>query len=237
MRFPVHSPRRLIGAAAIACAAALTPVAALAAASSPAVPATATAPHCTTYELVIYLDVPVGNGYAGGSAYYIQFTNLSGHACTLRGYPGVSAVSLSGRQIGSPAGRGSPSTTTVTLANGTTAHAQLLVADVANFGSRCATGLPARPGRPETFPSAAGFRVYPPNQNHVQGHPVPVRRLRAHRAGLDEGGNCPTWKRSRRVIPAATGSSLTSPAGEPALSTSPNDRHPRHAIALLTLGE
>jgi len=194
MRFPVHSPRRLIGAAAIACAAALTPVAALAAASSPAVPGTASAPRCSTYDLVIYLDVPVGNGYAGGSAYYIQFTNLSGHACTLRGYPGVSAVSLSGRQIGSPAGRGSPGTTTVTLANGATAHAQLLVADVANFGSRCATGLPARPGRPETFPSAAGFRVYPPDQTASKVIPYPFAAC---------GHTGPVWMRVGTVLPGS----------------------------------
>ena len=128
---------------------------------------------CTTYDLVIYLDVPVGNGYAGGSGYYIQFTNLSGHACTLRGYPGVSAVSLSGAQIGSPALWGRSSTTTVTLANGATAHAQLLVEDPADFGSRCATGLPARPGRGETFPSAAGFRVYPPGQTASKVIPYP----------------------------------------------------------------
>ena len=173
MRFPVHSPGRLIGAAAIACAAALTPVAALAAGSSPAAPATASAPRCTTYDLVIYLDVPVGNGYAGGSGYYIQFTNLSGHACTLRGYPGVSAVSLSSRQIGSPARWGRPSTTTVTLANGATAHAQLLVADPADFGTLCNIGLPPRPGRGETFPSAAGFRVYPPDQTASKVIPYP----------------------------------------------------------------
>jgi Protein of unknown function (DUF4232) len=173
MRFPVHCPGRLVGAAAIACAAALTPVAALAAASSSAVLGTASAPRCTTYDLVIYLDVPVGNGYAGGSGYYIQFTNLSGHACTLRGYPGVSAVSLSGQQMGSPARWGRPSTTTVTLASGATAHAQLLVEDPADFGSRCAIGLPARPGRGATFPSAAGFRVYPPDQTASKVIPYP----------------------------------------------------------------
>jgi len=173
MRFSVHSPRRLIGTAALICAAALTPVAALAATSSSAAPAAATTPRCTTYDLVIYLDVPVGNGYAGGSGYYIQFTNLSGHACTLRGYPGVSAVSLSGRQIGSPARWGSPSKTTITVANGATAHAQLLVEDPADFGSRCAIGLPARPGRGETFASAAGFRVYPPDQIASKVMPFP----------------------------------------------------------------
>ena len=173
MRFPVHSPGRLIGAAAIACAAALIPVAALAATSSSAAPATASAPRCTTYDLVIYLDVPVGNGYAGGSYYYIQFTNLSGHACTLHGYPGVSAVSLSGQQIGSPARWGRPSTTTVTLANGATAHASLQVEDPADFGTRCAIGLPPRPGRGATFPTAAGFRVYPPGQTASKVIPYP----------------------------------------------------------------
>jgi uncharacterized protein DUF4232 len=173
MRFPVHFPGRLIGAAAIACAAALTPVAALAAASSFAAPATASAPRCTTYKLVIYLDVPLGNSYAGGDYYYIQFTNLSGHACTLRGYPGVSAVSLSGQQIGSPARWGSPSPTTVTLANGATAHANLQVADPADYGTPCAIGLPARPGRPATFPTAAGFRVYPPDQTASKVIPYP----------------------------------------------------------------
>lgn len=105
MHFPVHFPGRLIGAAAIACAAALTPVAALAAASSFAAPATASAPRCTTYKLVIYLDVPLGNSYAGGDYYYIQFTNLSGHACTLRGYPGSrQSASAASRSAARPAG-------------------------------------------------------------------------------------------------------------------------------------
>jgi len=44
-----------------------------------------------------------GDGAAGSVYYTLQFTNLSGHACTLRGYPGVSAVSLSGHQLGAPA--------------------------------------------------------------------------------------------------------------------------------------
>jgi Protein of unknown function (DUF4232) len=167
-------------------------VAALAAASSYAVPATASAPRCTTYGLVIYLDVPVGNGYAGGNYYYIQFTNLSGHACTLRGYPGVSAVSLGGRQIGSPARWGSPSTTTVTLANGATAHANLQVGDPADFGSRCAIGLPARPGRPATFPTVAGFRVYPPDQTAATVIPYPFAAC---------GHTGPVWMSAGAITP------------------------------------
>src|SRR5450755_947451 len=103
MHPPTHSPRRLAAAAAIACVAALTPVAALAATSS-AAPAAGRTPSCATSDLVVWLNVPPGNHYAGGAGYYLEFTNLSGHACTLSGHPGVSAVSLTGRQIGSPAG-------------------------------------------------------------------------------------------------------------------------------------
>src|SRR5258708_22518067 len=103
LAFPTPTQRRLAGAAAIACAAALTPVAALAATSSRAAPAaTASAPRCATSGLVVWLNVPPGNHYAGGAYYYISFTNLSGHACTLRGYPGGSAVSLNRRPPRSP---------------------------------------------------------------------------------------------------------------------------------------
>ena len=77
------------------------------------------------------------------------------------------------RQIGSPARWGSPSKTTITVAYGATAHAQLLVEDPADFGSRCAIGFPARPGRGETFASAAGFRVYPPDQIASKVMPFP----------------------------------------------------------------
>src|ERR1022692_3127969 len=134
MHLPTSSSRRLIGAAAIACAAALAPAAALAAPSSPpAQDATASA-SCATSRLVVWLNVPPGNDYAGGAYYYLEFTNLSGHACTLRGYPGVSAVSLSGRQLGSPAGWDTPKTTAVRLASGATATAELLVSEPGTWG-------------------------------------------------------------------------------------------------------
>ena len=170
MHLPVHSPGRLIGAAAIAFAAALTPVAALAATSSPA--ATASAPRCATSGLVVWLNVPPGNGYAGGHGYYLEFTNLSGHACTLRGYPGVSAVSLSGRQLGSPAGWGAHGTPAVRLASGATATAQLLVSEPGNW-DQCLTG-PAAPAREAGDASHSGrARVYPPNQFAFKVIPYP----------------------------------------------------------------
>ena len=179
MHFPIRSPRRLIGAAAIACAAALTPAAALAATSAPAAPAAAaSAPRCATSGLVVWLDVPAGNHYAGGAYYYLAFTNLSGHACTLRGSPGVSAVSLSGRRLGSPArGNYSGDTAAVMLATGATATAKLQIADPGDFGSRCLLpGPPPGPGRPGQLPTAAGLRVYPPNQfaSKVVPYPFPA---------------------------------------------------------------
>jgi hypothetical protein len=202
MHLPASSPRRLIGAAAIACAAALTPAAALAAASAAAAhDATATPTAiagCATSGLVVWLNVPPGSGYAGGAYYYLEFTNLSGHACTLRGYPGVSAVSLNGRQLGSPAGWGTPSTTTVRLASGGTATAKLTIADTGNLGTQCFSRIP-RPGMPGLVPTAAGLRVYPPNQTVAKVIPYPLRAC-AHTG--------PVWIHAGAVTPGGPGPGL-----------------------------
>jgi Protein of unknown function (DUF4232) len=173
MRCLTSFPKRLAGMAAIGCAAALTPVAASAAtAASPHAPASV--PGCATSGLVAWLNVPPGSDYAGGAYYYLEFTNQSGHTCTLRGYPGVSAVSLNGSQLGSPAGWGSPPATTVTLANGATASSKLQIADTGNFGTPCFVRQPA-PGHPGILPTAAGLRVYPPNQTAATVVPYPLR--------------------------------------------------------------
>jgi len=170
MHLPTLSPRRLAGAAAVACAAALIPVAALAATASPAAPAapcslfiqTTSAPGCPTAGLVVWMNNEQG---AAGTFYFnLSFTNLSGHACTLRGHPGVSAVNLGGGQLGKPAGWPSATPHTVTLANGATATAVLAITDVGVF--------PAGACRPVT---AAGLRVYPPNQFTSKLVPYPSR--------------------------------------------------------------
>jgi hypothetical protein len=166
-------PKRLTGIAVIACAAALAPAAAFAA-SSASEHATASVPSCSTSGLVVWLRVPPGGAYAGGAYYYLEFNNQSGHTCTLRGYPGVSAVSLNGKQLGSPAGWGAPATHTVTLANGATASSELQIADTANFGTRCFVKQP-QPGHAGTLPTAAGLRVYPPNQTASKVIPYPLQ--------------------------------------------------------------
>jgi hypothetical protein len=151
---------RLAAAVAAAIAAlALTAVALASPARSAAVPS------CTTSGLVVWLNTE-GDGAAGSSFYTLNFTNLSGHTCTLRGYPGVSATDLAGRQIGSPAGRdsgGGPGRL-VTLRNGHAATATLRIVDALNFpNSRC------------QLTNAAGLRVYPPNQRASKVVPFPFQ--------------------------------------------------------------
>jgi len=136
MHLPNSRSRRLIGAVVIACVAALAPVTALAATASPTGHAgaatAASTPKCMTSGLVIWLDT-YGNGYAGGVGYNLEFTNLSGHKCTLSGYPGVSAVNLGGHRLGSPARHNGPKLGVVNLANGATTTALLEIGDVGHF--------------------------------------------------------------------------------------------------------
>ncbi len=106
---------------------------------------------CATSALKVSLGQP--NGAAGTTFYPLRFVNTSKVGCTLHGYPGVSAVTASGKQIGSPASRISASSKTVTLLPGKTQSAVLGIIDTGDFSpSQCA---------PVT---AAGLKVFPPNQ-------------------------------------------------------------------------
>jgi hypothetical protein len=165
---------RLAGAAAIASAAVLIPAAALGAAAPSAgpdavvgpgasiVPAAASTAKCATSGLVVWLDTQ-GNGAAGSNFYTLEFTNLSGHTCTLGGYPGVSAVNLAGHQVGSAASRDTSHTPrTVTLAAGASATTTLRIVEAGDFPSGTC-GLV----------TAAGLRVFPPNLTASKVIPFP----------------------------------------------------------------
>ncbi|HTW13147.1 MAG TPA: DUF4232 domain-containing protein [Solirubrobacteraceae bacterium] len=160
---PVRGPRRLWSVVALcgalaACALTLT-TAASAARGGDRARAAAT-PSCATSGLVIWMDTQ-GNGTAGTIFYTLEFTNLSGRTCTLRGYPGVSAINLSGGRVGSAASRlTGHAVKTVTLGKGATATATLGAVD---------TG--ALPNCRMT--TAAGLRVYPPNQTASRTIPFP----------------------------------------------------------------
>ncbi len=158
-------------------AGALTLVAGLAVWGLPSVPtssAAAATPACTTANLDVWLNTQ-GNGAAGSSYYNLNFTNLSAHACTLRGYPGVSGITQAGIQLGSAASRDAqhaPALITLTSAktargfddniSRSTATVILQITDVFNF--------PAASCGPIT---AAGLRVYPPGQKESTVVPYP----------------------------------------------------------------
>ena len=117
--------------------------------------ALAAAPPCTTARLRVSKGAP--NGAAGTIFYHIDFTNTSGTACVLEGYPGVSLVSAgsnAGHQVGDD---GKRTTTTpvhpIILASGQTAHAVLGVADAGNFPAAKCNQV-----------TAHWLKVFPPNQ-------------------------------------------------------------------------
>jgi hypothetical protein len=115
-------------------------------------PAAGTA-ACTSGGLRVSLGA--ANGAAGSIYYPIQFRNVSGAACTLYGYPGVSFVAAQGAgQLGGAAARNSTfSPKLVTLAPGAVAHASVQVV--------VAQSYPAALCRPVT---AHYLRVFPPGQ-------------------------------------------------------------------------
>jgi hypothetical protein len=140
----------MLGARTLIAGLALTAAALAATAGSPAA---AAAPPCAHHQL--HASLGRGNGAAGHFYWPIVFTNVSAEACTLRGYPGVSAVAGDdGHQIGAPARREAHRVITVTLrAHGGTASALLAHTDA---------DIPAPPLCRKAH--VRGFRVYAPGQ-------------------------------------------------------------------------
>jgi hypothetical protein len=99
-----------------------------------------------------------GSGAAGTIYYPLEFTNLSGHTCSMYGFPGVSAISRGGQQLGSPAawvsGGSFGTPRTVLVAPGAAAHAILAYHDVVvSTVSGC-----------DPVTTTFELRVYPPDQ-------------------------------------------------------------------------
>jgi len=118
------------------------------------------ATQCTASRLRISLTAGSGPGTrasaghdrsAGASVSTLNFTNVSGTACALSGYPGVAAYGAGGAQLGNAAGRDtSVAARRVVLAPGATARAAVLVS------------VPAGSCRPVV---ATGLRIVPPGQS------------------------------------------------------------------------
>jgi uncharacterized protein DUF4232 len=114
----------------------------------------ASAPRCKTAHLEVWFGLGEGGGTLGSVFYPLEFSNVSHSACTLNGFPGVSAVGNGGGQVGPPASRNGQHHGMVTLAPGATAHAILRVVDA---GALCAHPV-----------SAAGLKVFPPGATRSQ---------------------------------------------------------------------
>ena len=169
-RLPRTGRRAIAVIAGTAVAALAITSAAFAATSSTASPragaarvASAAIPRCTAAlgqqgNVSVWVAAAQGNGAAGTIYYPLEFTNQSGHTCSMRGFPGVSALSRSAQQLGSPAnwesGGGFGTPRTVNVAPGATVHALLAYHDVeVSTASGC-----------DPVNTTLELRVYPPDQ-------------------------------------------------------------------------
>jgi Protein of unknown function (DUF4232) len=128
--------------------------------ASPAADAAST-PPCASSGLVIWAGEEAGGGTAGSVYYRVELTNLSGKACTVSGYPTVSAVSLKGQKIGAGATHEpGKKAHTVKLAPGDSAVATLRIVDALNFPkNKCKPTLAA--GLRIGVPGGSGAKVAP----------------------------------------------------------------------------
>jgi hypothetical protein len=128
--------RRLTVAAAVVITASAISTAAYAAPSSPAENATSA---CTVASLHTWVATSLRTESAGITYYPLEFTNTSRSVCSLSGFPVVSAISKSGSQLGSTAGRGRQLVVPlVILAHGQTAHTILAYrGGMVSAGGRC----------------------------------------------------------------------------------------------------
>jgi Protein of unknown function (DUF4232) len=156
-------------AAVVGCIAALVITAGASAAAAPRSAAAASAPRCTVSHLEIWLGLGLGGGTAGSTFYPLEFSNVAHSACTLNGFPGVSAVGSGGGQIGPAASRNGQHQAAVTLAAGATGHAILRVVDA---GAVCSSPV-----------TATGLNVFPPGATRSESIPFSFSAC-AHRAVL-----------------------------------------------------
>ena len=169
MRAVARTGLRVTGALAFGATAALAVIVSRGAPAGPALtPASssssgqaAVTAGCASSRLRIFVG-PGDRVAAAVTRYAVDFTNVSGAPCTLRGYPEVAAYRGDGVQVGAAAARDtSVAAIQVLLAPGQTAHASL---DAARPPARCrpvtATGLrvvvsPGQPALRYAWPLAA----------------------------------------------------------------------------------
>jgi hypothetical protein len=128
--------------------------------AAPAASAAPLAKPCAPANLVVWAGPQAGGGTAGGFGYEIKFTNLGTGACTLAGFPGVSAVDLKGKRIGAAATHGAGKVKQVVLSPDQSALATLQIADALNFPkAKCAPTMAA--GLRVALPGGSGAKIAP----------------------------------------------------------------------------
>jgi hypothetical protein len=162
MRSPLGSLTRRAGARLLAVGACALGLGVAAA------PAAAAVPACHTGQLSVWLNTQ-SNGAAGTIFYGLNFTNV-GARCTLRGYPGVSAVGRGGKRLGTAAVRNSVKPVkTITLNAPNPSHETFSTAQ-AMVGIVEVGAFPSNVCHPAI---ASGLRVFPPNQSSAAFVPFP----------------------------------------------------------------
>lgn len=115
------------------------------------------APHCTTSGLRISVGAGASGARTAGltvTRYPVDFTDISGAACSLSGYPGVAAYRDGGAVVGKAAVADTMTTgSRVVLAPGATARADLIASLPAAAGGGCKPVV------------ATGLRVVPPGES------------------------------------------------------------------------
>ncbi|GAB3201056.1 hypothetical protein GCM10027062_22140 [Nocardioides hungaricus] len=134
--------------------------------------AAAGVPECTNAELVAsYRQTGAGMSHEYGR---IVLTNESDHACSIRGYGGLSYVGGGdGTQIGAPAVREKSRVRTVEVGAGERVVSPVAATDYSPY--------PRRRCRPAPVD---GFRVYLPDETQSQFVPHPTTGCRNHRIHL-----------------------------------------------------
>ena len=164
--------RRRRGAMGVVCCMALIGATTGAAGASAHGARPAAASQCTPANTQIWLGLGIGGGTLGSTYYPLELSNVGHHACTLSGFPGVSADGRGGGQVGPAAARNGQSHRAVTLAAGATAHAILRVED---WGALCSKEV-----------VAIGLRVYAPGETKAEDVPFSFGAC-AHRGVLIVG--------------------------------------------------
>jgi len=125
--------RRTVLAASAAAAAVLLPTVALASSAGSDTAGAPATGRCIEGDLTDWIGIP-GGATAGSTYYQLEISDTSSAACTMYGFPGVSALGPGGVHLGSAASRlaGYPEQK-ITLQPGETAHVVLQITDVGNY--------------------------------------------------------------------------------------------------------